>query len=116
MSATLPVVDESARQYAAALPMIALGVAALISAWAVFAVVLLASPWAVSVLLPWSHRMRRDQPRRFALIASLGVLIVLAGIATAFAVDVAAPGALTAAVALLAITILVGDPLLRGRA
>lgn len=105
--------DESARPYAAALPMIALGVAALISAWAVFAVVLLSSPWAVSVLLPWSHRLRSEQPRLFSGLALLGAAVVVAAVTTAFSADLGAAATLTAAVALLAYAVIVGHPLLR---
>ena len=107
-------VDESARQYAAAVPMIALGIAALISAWAVFVVVLLASPWAVSVLLPWSHRLRSAHPRLFAALALAGAVLVLAAVTTAFSANLGAAATLTAGVALLAYAVIVGHPLLRG--
>ena len=104
----------SARQQAGTLPVIAvaLGVAALVSAWAVFVVVIVATPWLVGVLLPWSRWLRRNRPRAFTLTALLGAVLVVAGVSTAVAVDVAVPGALTAGVALVSYVILIGVPLL----
>ena len=116
MSATFRSVQDSARQYAAAASMIALGLAALISAWAVFAVVLVVAPWAVMVLLPWSHRLRAEQPRVFAGVALVGAMVVVAGVATTFSANLGAAATLTAGVALLAYAVIVGDPLLRGGA